>query len=107
MASMNALQMLRARKNDIRQLCEGHRVISLGVFGSATTDRFNEASDLDFLVEFDPTLTATQKAQAFFSLKEELEEMFSRPVDLVTVASLTNPYFRDSVLQERQTLYAA
>ena len=107
MASMNALQMLRVRQNDIRQLCEKHGVISLGVFGSATTDRFTEASDLDFLVEFDPALTATQKAQAFFSLKEELEEMFSRPVDLVTVSSLTNPYFRDSVLQERQPLYAA
>ena len=107
MASLNALQMLQEKQDDIRRLCEKHRVMSLGVFGSATTDRFNDASDLDFLVEFDPSLTATQKAGAFFGLKEELEAVFSRPVDLVTVASLTNPYFRDSVLKERQPLYAA
>jgi len=107
MASLDALKMLQEKQGDIRLLCEKHRVLSLGVFGSAATGRFNESSDLDFLVDFDPALTATEKAGAFFGLKEDLELMFSRPVDLVTVASLTNPYFRDSVLEERQPLYAA
>ena len=107
MAAFNALEMLKGKQDEIRLLCKKHRVMSFGVFGSAATGHFNETSDLDFLVDFDPALTATQKAAAFFGLKEELEMMFSRPVDLVTESSLTNPYFRDSVLEERHSLYAA
>lgn len=107
MAAVSALEMLKEKQDEIRRLCEKHRVMSFGVFGSAATGHFNESSDLDFLVDFDPALTAAQKAEAFFGLKEDLEMMFSRPVDLVTVASLTNPYFRDSVLEERHSLYAA
>lgn len=107
MAAINALEMLKGKQDEIRLLCKKHRVMSFGVFGSAATGHFNENSDLDFLVDFDPALTATQKAAAFFGLKEDLESMFSRPVDLVTMSSLTNPYFRDSVLEERHSLYAA
>ncbi|WP_412536127.1 nucleotidyltransferase family protein [Marinobacter sp. MIT932201] len=107
MAAINALEMLKGKQDEIRLLCKKHRVKSFGVFGSAATGHFNETSDLDFIVDFDPALTATQKAAAFFGLKEELESMFSRPVDLVTMSSLTNPYFRDSVLEERHSLYAA
>lgn len=107
MAAINALEMLKGKQDEIRLLCKKHRVMSFGVFGSAATGHFNETSDLDFLVDFDPALTATQKAAAFFGLKEDLESMFSRPVDLVTMSSLTNPYFRDSVLEERHSLYAA
>ena len=104
MAAINALEMLKGKQDEIRLLCKKHRVMSFGVFGSAATGHFNETSDLDFLVDFDPALTATQKAAAFFGLKEELESMFSRPVDLVAMSSLTNPYFRDSVLEERHSL---
>jgi hypothetical protein len=107
MAAFDALKMLEKKQDEIRRLCEKHRVMSFGVFGSAATGHFNESSDLDFLVDFDPTLTASQKAGAFFGLKEDLEAMFSRPVDLVTESSLTNPYFKDSVLEERHSLYAA
>ena len=107
MAAVNALEMLKEKQDEIRRLCEKHRVMSFDVFGSAATGHFNESSDLDFLVDFDPALPATQKAEAFFGLKEDLEVMFSRSVDLVTVSSLTNPYFRASVLEERHSLYAA
>lgn len=107
MAAFNALVMLKEKQGEIHRLCKKHRVMSFGVFGSAATGHFKETSDLDFLVDFDRALTATEKAEAFFGLKEDLEVMFSCPVDLVTVSSLTNPYFRDSVLEERHPLYAA
>ena len=48
-----------------------------------------------------------QTAAAFFDLKLELEALFNRPVDLITKASLTNPYFRQSVLTGQRELYAA
>jgi predicted nucleotidyltransferase len=38
---------------------------------------------------------------------EGLERRFERPVDLVTENSLSNPYFRERVHRERQTVYAS
>ena len=45
-------------------------------------------------------------AKAYFALKEGLESLFGRPVDLVTGSSLANPYFRERILAERQSVYA-
>lgn len=63
-------------------------------------------SDLDFLVEFDNAPPAAY-AQAYFTLKEGLEALFGRSVDLVTESSLVNPYFRQRVAAERQSVYAS
>jgi len=107
MPDLDMLQVLRSKQDEIRLLCEKHSVSDLAIFGSAATGKFTAHSDLDFLVEFEPSLTATRRAAAFFGLKEDLEVMFSLPVDLVTASSLTNPYFRSAVMEERQPLYAA
>ena len=44
---------------------------------------------------------------AFFGLKEGLEELFGRRVDLVSAASIHNRYFRQSVESTKALLYAA
>ena len=46
-------------------------------------------------------------AQAYFSLKEALEALFDRPVDLITPAALNNPYFRASLAASSERVYAA
>src|SRR5690554_3425146 len=94
MPDLDMLQLLRDQRDEIRLLCEKHKVTQLAVFGSAATGKFHAASDLDFLVDFEETLSASDMATAFFGLKEDLEAMFSRSVDLITASSLTNPYFR-------------
>ena len=43
----------------------------------------------------------------YFGLKEGLEQIFGSPVDVVSVTSIRNPYFRDQVMRTRETLYAA
>ena len=90
----------------VAALCRRHGALRLDLFGSATRDDFDaQHSDLDFLVEFED-LEPTQYAQAYFALKEGLERLFERPVDLVTENNLGNPYFRQRVQSERQNLYA-
>jgi exonuclease VII large subunit len=43
---------------------------------------------------------------SYFSLKDALEALFSRPVDLVTSASVNNPYFRASLAASSESVYA-
>ncbi len=77
------------------------------LFGSSATGRFDAGrSDLDFLVEFLP-LQPGQHADAYFGLKEELEALFDRNVDLVMNSAVVNPYFREELDRTRTALYAA
>ncbi len=79
----------------------------LDLFGSAVTDRFEPVrSDLDVLVVFDD-LPPGPYADAYFSLKEGLEALFGRDVDLLTGVALQNPYLRREVEAHRQTLFTA
>lgn len=90
----------------IASVCRRFPVRRLSVFGSAVVGPFDPArSDVDFLVEFDND--ATDLFDAYFDLKEELEQIVGRPVDLVMSNSLENPYFAASVERSRRDLYAA
>ncbi|MDQ3423781.1 MAG: nucleotidyltransferase domain-containing protein [Actinomycetota bacterium] len=90
----------------IGDLCRKHGVRSLVVFGSALTEHFDDTcSDVDFLVKFADDLTS--RFDAYFGLKEGLETLLGRPVDLVMPGALDNPYFAASILRRSEELYAA
>lgn len=85
--------------------CERHGVRRLVIFGSAVTPRFDEAtSDVDFLVEFRDDVV--NRFDAYFGLKESLEDLLGRPVDLVSRLALENPHFAASVKENGQEVYA-
>ncbi|OGV69781.1 MAG: hypothetical protein A3K19_22320 [Lentisphaerae bacterium RIFOXYB12_FULL_65_16] len=95
------------RRAEIVALCVRHRAKRLELFGSAvSSERFNEKSDMDFLVEFLP-LGPGEHADAYFGLKEALEELFQRPVDLVMIRAVKNRYFLEAIEKQREVLYAA
>lgn len=90
----------------IARICRSRGVRRLAVFGSAVTDRFDHArSDVDFLVEFEPDIA--DAFDAYFGLAEDLENALGRPVDLVMVKAVTNPYFKALADANAQELYAA
>ncbi len=96
------------RAAELESLCRLHRVQRLDLFGSAATGAYRPGeSDLDFLVEFQPTDSHRVYANAYFGLLEGLEEMFGRPIDLVVESTIDNPYFRESVEESRTPVYAA
>ncbi|MEO6062674.1 MAG: nucleotidyltransferase domain-containing protein [Thermoflexales bacterium] len=77
------------------------------VFGSALTGLFLPASsDIDFLVRFE-ALPVRDYAENFFSLKDGLEALFGRTVDLVESEPLRNPYFIEQIRSSRSPLYGA
>jgi len=98
---------IETRLDQLRQLCEKHRVACLDLFGSATGDDFDpERSDFDFLVEFRP-MSYEEHADAFFGLLADLERLFGRRVDLLEPGPIRNPYLWSSIEASRKALYAA
>jgi predicted nucleotidyltransferase len=89
-------------------VCRRFHVRRLDLFGSAATGNgFDPTrSDLDFLVAFE-ALEPIDYADAYFGLREALEELSGRPIDLVTEAALENPHFRRRVEMERLALFRA
>jgi len=88
----------------IAEFCRRNRIKRLSLFGSVLTDRFNEDSDVDMLVEFEPGARV-----GYFTigrLINELEAMFGRSVDLRTPRELSR-YFRDEVVRDAELVYAA
>ena len=102
---MNA--MVRARLEQVAELCRRHSVLRLSLFGSAVRQDFDtERSDLDFLVDFEP-LPPARHADAYFGLLADLETLFERSVDLVETATLRNPYRRREIEATQVLLHAA
>ena len=98
---------IASRQADIAGLCQRAHARRLDLFGSAVRQDFDETrSDLDFLVVLEERAPA-EYFEAYFSLKEGLEALFSRQVDLVIEPSIRNPYFRQRVDAERESVYAA
>jgi predicted nucleotidyltransferase len=99
--------IVEERLDAIRRLCGKHHVARLELFGSAATELFDVAhSDVDFLVEFSP-LSPAERADAYFGLLADLQDLFQRDVDLVESEAVTNPYFKQHVNAQRTVLYAA
>ena len=87
----------------IKTLCEEHKVKELYVFGSAVSDKFNDKSDVDFVIDFE-NIDPYKFADNYFSLSEKLEKLLKRKVDFVTEKYLQNKYFIDEVKQTKVKL---
>jgi len=98
---------LTAKHEELQALCRQFGVRRLAVFGSAASGEFDPAnSDIDFLLELSPP-DGMSRLDAYFGLKEALEQLLGHPVELVDPSALENPYFAASVARTRHDLYAA
>lgn len=91
----------------LREICRKNAVAELYLFGSALTDEFAEKSDLDFAYVMKEGLDPIEYGDAFFSLKEDLENLFEREVDLVSYRLVKNPIFKAELERTKMSLYAA
>ena len=82
-----------------------YKIKELALFGSVLRDDFGDQSDIDILVQFDKT--AELSLFDVFEVKEELEKVLGREVDLVEKEGLRNPYRRDRILRTAKVVYAA
>lgn len=77
----------------------------LALFGSVLRDDFCPDSDVDVLVSFEPGAPWT--LWDLSAMRQELEEIFGRDVDLVEKKGLRNPFRRHAILSSRRLIYAA
>ena len=91
-------------QDQIAEFCRRHHIRRLAVFGSALRPDFDEDSDIDILVEFEP-----HQSPGLFGIarmERELSTLLGgRKVDLRTPEDLSR-YFRQQVLQEAEVQYA-
>ena len=99
-------KIIEGKEKAIRDLCEEYDVKSMHLFGSVSTGKFKKSSDIDILVSF-KDISIERYTDNYFELHYRLEELFKRKIDLVTVNSLANPFFIESIEETKILLYAA
>ena len=100
------MKLIELNLQRIFELCRLHKVKSLAVFGSILTDRFNDDSDVDLLVDFEQTdPDKFDYVTNYFNFRDALELLFNRKVDLIEYGNQLNPIFRASIDKKKQMIY--
>jgi len=87
------------------ELFNKHKIKKAYIFGSAVTDRFNNNSDVDFLVDLQDGLNPVEAGEHLWDLEYELKDLLHREVDLLTERSLKNPYFISEINSTKVNIY--
>lgn len=89
----------------LASFCARWHVRKLSLFGSVIRPDFDDASDIDVLIEF-----VEGRSPGFFGIaqmeRELSEALQGRQVDIRTPGDLS-PYFRDEVLRSARVQYAS
>ena len=92
---MERNEIIRALRGFMELNKERYEIIRIGVFGSAARDNMNEHSDIDVVVELG-------KPDLFYlvDIKQDLEEKFHRPVDIVRYRDRMNAFLKNRIYKE-------
>ena len=97
--------ILQASMPKVIALFKKHKIKKAYVFGSVLTNKFNEQSDVDFLVNLQEGLDPVDAGGHLWDLTYELEDLLNRKIDLITERSLKNPYFIKELNETRLPIY--
>ncbi len=92
----------------LHSFCEQHDIAELALFGSVLRDDFNQESDIDLLVSYQPA--AKRGLLEKMRMVEELEGLFQRKVDLVSKKAIegsSNWIRRRNILESAEVIYVA
>lgn len=100
------MKLIEMNMQRITELCRKFRVKTLSVFGSILTNRFSRESDIDMLVDFENVDNEEwDYVDNFFGLRDGLENLFGRRVDLIEEKGIRNPLFRKSIDNQKHIIY--
>lgn len=100
------MTLLSSHIDQIKDACASNKVRTLFAFGSVTNDKFEADSDVDLVVDIDETdpLCYTDN---YFSLKEKLEKIFNRHIDLLEQKAIKNPFLKKEIDNTKVLIYGA
>lgn len=98
------MQLTPKHISEIRELCERYKVKALYAFGSVTTEKFNAASDVDLIVDFQVT-DPFDYADNYFTLKDQLEQTLQKHVDLLEQKAIRNPFLKQEIDRTKVLVY--
>ncbi len=90
----------------IAELCDRWQITEFALLGSVLRDDFRPDSDIDVLVSFAPT--AQRGLTETLQIRDELEALFGRPVDLLVKAAIErsdNWLRRQNILNTARVIY--
>ena len=102
---MEINEQFKTHLANVVQILALHKVKNAYLFGSVLTERFNDQSDVDFLVNYEPSMDPLERGELLLSLQIALEDEIHRDVDLLTEYSLKNPYFIDEINKTKYLIY--
>ncbi|MCF8253758.1 MAG: nucleotidyltransferase domain-containing protein [Bacteroidia bacterium] len=100
------MTLLSTYIDQIKDACAANKVKSLFAFGSVTNDKFRADSDIDLIVdlaESDPL----EYTNNYFDLKEQLEKILNRHIDLLEQKAIRNPFLKKEIDQTKVLIYEA
>jgi predicted nucleotidyltransferase len=100
------MNIIEQNSEQIQKLCSKHKVDQMFVFGSVITKDFNENSDVDFLVKFGK-IDLYEYFENLLNLKENLEKILLRKVDILEMQALKNPYLKKSIDNNKLLIYGS
>ena len=83
------------KSEKFKRLLRTYKVKRIAIFGSYARGEAKKNSDIDFLVEFNEQADLLDQA----GLKQDLQELFKKEIDVVTPRSL-NQYIRQRIMDE-------
>lgn len=98
------MKLIENNIQKIIALCKKHKVNKLFVFGSILTNRFNDESDVDLVVDFNK-VNLEDYADNYFDFKFSLENLFGREVDLLEDKAIRNPILRKNIDNSKLLVY--
>lgn len=98
------MNLIEQNQSIINQLCSQHNVKTMYAFGSVLTNHFNANSDVDLLVKFND-FDVTKYFINYTNLKESLENILHKKVDLIEEQTLKNPILIRSINNNKQLIY--
>lgn len=99
------MKLIEVNLKRIFDLCRTYKVKTLAVFGSILTDRFNDRSDVDLLVNFNHEINHNNYADNYIDFYNALKGLLGRDVDLVDETAIKNPYFKEEIDETKRLIY--
>lgn len=92
---MKRNEIIRTLRDFVNSNRDRYEIIRIGVFGSTARDKMDEQSDVDIVVELG-------KPDLFYlvGIKQDLEEKFHRPVDIVRYRDRMNAFLKKKIDKE-------